>query len=306
MLIDTREKTIVAAQGWNDKGALWILDVDSGKVRKVGSEGARYLTLYLGRHDHFAAVHNWNGEKVAITVHSFANPETILARCEVAGNAVRVRGTPEIWSNVPSHYVAYLMQPTWSDFGLISIDHGAGASLQSFDWYNDSYDKGYQGVGEATEIPGSNVLIISVQRSSRLIFYDPEKRAKVGELALADRNGNPTAFFRRTANELWADDYDTLLKIGTNDWRILDSQRLQDGRGQMRQFIGEFSFDVAETLCGVARPFSGDVVGIDPTTFKVTCRARLGDQPLSLAVLRDRRVFARDWMSGRLLEGTLR
>jgi len=76
--------------------------------------------------------------------------------------------------------------------------------------------------------------------------------------------------------------------------------------GLDRQFNGSFAFNGDETLCAVARPFSGDVVALDTARFKVTHACRLGRQPLLVALLSDGTVWARDWKTGDVLKGTLK
>jgi hypothetical protein len=157
-----------------------------------------------------------------------------------------------------------------------------------------------------TEVPGERLLIVSVQRDSRPILYDPVAQSKVGALNLCGRRGNPRVYFRRNARELWADDYDTLVKIEPGTWRVLDSLLLQDAGPGAGQFIGAFSFNRDETLCTVARPFSGDVIGLDPQAFSTTLQCKLSGQPLEAVALPDRSVVARDWKSGGLLRGDLK
>ena len=55
----------------------------------------------------------------------------------------------------------------------------------------------------------------------------------------------------------------------------------------------------------VARPFRGDVVGIDAATLKIKRSARLGRQPLEVAAVQQGDVVARDWKTGDLLRGKL-
>ncbi len=302
MLIDPEERTIVSSLGWVDGGELWVLDVATGRARTDRLGDAKYLSLHAGLSARFAVLHHYDDSRAVITVHGFSRPDVVLGRCEISGDGSRIEGDPEVWALVPRYYVAYLVQPAWSDFALITIDPAKGAALQTFEWFDESYDKGYQGIIGVMEVPGSDVVIVSVQRSSTLILHDPEARKKVGEFSLSGRGGNPTLYFRQTADELWADDYDTLLKIQPHSWRVLKDRRLQD----TREFIGQFVFNTDETVCGVARPFSGDVVGLDPDTFEIRYRAVLGSKPLDVAVLRDGRVFARDWKSGALLGGTFK
>ena len=56
----------------------------------------------------------------------------------------------------------------------------------------------------------------------------------------------------------------------------------------------------------VARPFSGDVVGIDAATLKIRRSAKLGREPLELAALPGGEVVARDWKTGDVLHGKLK
>lgn len=36
--------------------------------------------------------------------------------------------------------------------------------MQTFHWYNEDYDKGYQGIVGVSEVPGQDLLIVSIQR----------------------------------------------------------------------------------------------------------------------------------------------
>jgi len=70
---------------------------------------------------------------------------------------------------------------------------------------------------------------------------------------------------------MWASDYDTIVKVDRSSWQVRDVCRLQSAAAGTMQFIGDFTFDPDETVCAVARPFSGDVVALDPSTMKVRC-----------------------------------
>jgi hypothetical protein len=113
-------------------------------------------------------------------------------------------------------------------------------------------------------------------------------------------------FFRRKANEVWADDYDTLIRLDPETWRIRDSVLLQGASNGCRQFIGTFAFNDDESLCAVPRPFSGDVIALNTSKFKVTHTCTLGDQPLLVSLLSDGTVWSRAWKTGELLRGSLK
>lgn len=305
MLCDPQERFVVSSIGWVDHGALWVFDANTAGVRLFKLSDAKYLSLHAGEFGHYAVVHHYDGDRLEVTAHSFDDPCTVLSRALVSGSDWNIEGPLAPWTHLPRHYVAYLTQPSWSDFALVSIDSNRGLTLQTFEWFDDSYDKGYQGIIGVIEVPLSDIVLVSVQRSSKVIIHSPQERRKVGEFELSGRGGNPRLQFRRRASELWADDYDTLIKIQPKDWRITRHRRLQESEAGTAQFIGQFSFDVNESLCVVARPFSGDVVAVDPDTLGTKFRSRIGGQPIETALLRNRRVIARDWKSGNLLQGEL-
>src|SRR5262249_558206 len=147
--------------------------------------------------------------------------------------------------------------------------------------------------------------MISVSRSSRVILHDLETGGQRGFVDLANRLGNPKLEFRDERREIWASDYDTLVVIKTEGWRVVRKARLQSAFAGTQQFIGDFSFASDAEICAVARPFSGDVIGIDTATLKINCSAKLGRQPIEVAALRDGDIIARDWKTGDLLRGRL-
>lgn len=229
----------------------------------------------------------------------------------MTGDGSTFGGDISAWQHLPHAYVAYFASDQVGDDVLFTVDHHRRAvETQQFEWFDDTYDRGYQGIIGVTEVPDQDLLVIAVQRSSTLILYDPRSRRVVRKIELAGRLGNPNPRFRKMAPEVWVDDYDTLLRLDVRDWLVRDKARLQGpGSGEpapeARAFIGGFDFNRDESLCAVARPFSGDVVALDTQTFKVTGRARTGRQPLDVALWSDGRVFARDWKTGDLLQGTL-
>ena len=300
--------TIVSSLGWVDRGALWAYSDASRKVRSIRLGAAKYLSFRAGTDDHFAVVHHGEDRVSEITVHRFPEVGQVLARAVIGVEDGVLSGDTDAFAHVPRHYIGSLTTPSWADFGLITIDVPRGRVLLSpFPWFDDrSYDKMYQGIVGVAEIPDSPLLLISIQRTSTVVIHDPVTSRKVGEVKVGDGGGNPTLYFRRRAPELWADDYDTLVRLDATTWRVLDRRRLQGAASGTRQFIGQFTMDAAEELCAVARPFSGDVVGVDVETFKVRLVADTPGQPLEVAMLAGNRVIARDWKSGALLTGEFR
>jgi len=241
-----------------------------------------------------------------LTVHDFMEPREVRSHAILDRNQRSLIGDFAAWEKVPRLYVEYLNIGTRNDFTLIKIEPSReNLSLQSLEWYDDSYDKGYQGVGDAVEIPGEDFALVSVQRSSKLILHDLTTGRMRASIDLGGRGGNPDLKFRQRGSEIWASDYDTLVVLEGKEFRVLRSARLQGEADGVKEFIGDYAFTADETLCVVARPFSGDVVGIDPVTMKIERAAKLGRQPLEVMALAQGEVVSRDWKTGDLLRGRL-
>lgn len=297
---------MVSSFGWVEKGSLWTFRSDSREAETLKISDAKYALLVPGRQNHFSMVHHFDGATVEITVHHFNDPGQVLATAIVTRDGTALRGDVSSWEHVQKFYTAYFVRPAVAGSILFRVRPAEGrVDMQQLGWYNQDYDKGYQGVIGVTEVPGGSLLLFAVQRISELVFYDWGSQEKVGSVQLAGRGGNPNPFYRRHANELWADDYDTLMKIDATSGGIVAARLIQSEAGRGRQFMGRFAFDTSETICTIARPFSGDVLGLDSSSFEIRYRCEIGRQPLEAVVLPDNSIVARDWKSGALLEGRL-
>lgn len=308
MIADPNRAVLLSSLGWVDHDALWRFDVATGTTSVVPLEsGARYVSLHHAGSDRFAVAHHFDGSRYQVSVRAFASPRDVLARAVIEDGRNTVTGDPSVWTDVPRLFVEYLAFAPWQDFVLIRVVPAAGGvDIQRLPWFDDSYDKGYQGVVDALELPNSTSALVSVQRSSQLILHDLNTGTKSGEVSLGGRGGNPALALRESGRELWAVDYDTLVVVNTADWTIARSAHLQGSASGTGQFIGDFAFTPEADLCVVARPFSGDVVGLDLRTLAIKRSAPVGREPLQVAAISGDEVVARAWKTGELLRGTLR
>ena len=152
-------------------------------------------------------------------------------------------------------------------------------------------------------LPDPRYALISVQRSSELVLHDLETGQASRKISLGTRNGNPRLTLRQSGKEVWASDYDTLVIVDTESWRVRRSKRLQGALAGTGQFIGDYSFS-ADGSCCVARPYSGDVVVVDER-LKIRKSAKLGRKPHEAMELPSGDVIARDWKTGDLLRGRM-
>lgn len=317
MLLSPTESLIIDAGGPTEPRCLWLCDTGTGQTRYVRISAAGGVAIRAGLGEFFAIIHG--GQPPSFSAHRISSPEQPVSRFAHRDGVWQCDGDVAAWESLPRAYTdqssLYLL-----DVSRKMIEHHV------LTWFDERYDKGYQAICGVTEVPGTQLVLISLSRDSNPVLYDTESRRPIKHLALAGRQGNPRLQFRRRARELWADDYDTLLRIDAQNWENRQTLRVQpamrehgvsiddggtgfsEGSGvkrgtalEARRFIGQFSFNLEESACAVARPFSGDVLLIDMATFRITHRAFTGRQPMRVALLNDRRVFARDWTTGELL-----
>ena len=141
-----------------------------------------------------------------------------------------------------------------SAYTLLLVSGSTVPEVQRMTWFNgDTYDPGYQGMGSPVEVPGENVVLIPIQRSSQPVIYDLVSRQVVGHVKLADRGGNPSLRFR-ASDELSASGSDTLLRLDRDGWAKRGELFLQPAVDGLGQFIGGWAFDRNRTLCVVWTP----------------------------------------------------
>jgi hypothetical protein len=307
-MISNPERTLLFSSiGWVDHDALWRFDATAARDERLSlGSGARYLSLHSSGSAYFSVGHHFDGARLDLTVHRFSDPMNVVARATVNDEGRQMVGVASAWKEVPLLYVEYLGFEPWKDFVLLKISPSAAQiEVQRLEWYDGTYDKSYQGVIGVLAVPGEDFALVSVQRSSEVILHDLETGRKRGFIDLGGRGGNPRLQFRNASNEIWASDYDTIVVVDGKEWRVVRRARLQSAAAGTQQFIGDYSFAPDDKVCVVARPFSGDVVGIGVATLKVKSSAKLGRQPLDVMALPRGEVVARDWKTGDLLCGRL-
>jgi hypothetical protein len=305
-MISSPDRTIVLSSlGWVERDALWVFDARANTCETVPLDsGARYVSLHATDADRFSVHHHHDGKRFEVTVRLFSAPTEVIARAWVEEARQGLWGDAAAWTDVPRLYVDYLAFAPWKDSVLIRVLPSANeVEVQRLEWYDERYDKDYQGIVEALELPGESVALVSVQRSSTLVLHDLQTGTAKRSVGLRDRGGNPGLKLSKSGEEIWASDYDTLVVLERADWRVARSARLESAWTGTQRFIGDFSFAPDAELCAVARPFSGDVVGLDTAALKTTCAVRLGQQPFDVAALTGGEVVARDWKTGAFSRG---
>jgi hypothetical protein len=284
--------------GWIDRGALWTYDVVKRIERLVPVEGASFLSLRAGRQGFFRVVHGESHDS-AISIRYGLDPGYEVASVRIRNGLPVFEGDSSLWEFVDD--LARVSDGSKPE--LVRID-AVKSQVKKLDlsWYSAAdYDLGYQALVDAWLIPGSDLVIVSVQRSSRLVVLDAVENRRVAEVPLKNRGGNPMIQMR-SAVDFVASDYDTLCRVDLTTMSVASSKRLQvTSTPNTSLFIGGFVVQDDGT-CVVARPYSGDVLLVDSERFELISSAPVGGQPLSVHRLPGKRLIRRDWKSGRVSE----
>jgi hypothetical protein len=321
MILDGTERWCVSSLGWVEHAALQVVDTESGHLHQASLGDADYVSIHPGTADVFSVVHHYRGgNQVRITVHRFEHPESAIAAMTMNGleevGRSAFTGDSEIWKLVRSGYVVFYGASLQAhEYSLIVIDPiRLQGRVQRFGWFDHKFDHGYEAPTDATPVPlayygtvpiENSLYAVAVQRVSKIFLYAPESDTLYRELELAGGRGGHAPIFRKNEAQAWLTDYNVLLCLDPRTWTVVHSRPLQGSVNGVGMFIGDIAFTTDESRCIVPRPGSGDVVAVDTSTFEIVGRATLGHQPLEAVALRDGRVIARDWKSGKLLRGVL-
>ncbi len=195
---------------------------------------------------------------------------------------------------------------------LVAGDHRP-ATMGDFAWHeNDNYDMGYQGLVEVLALPGEPSVLVSFQRSSTIMIHDPRTSHAVDRIDLADRGGNPGLAI--VGSELWTTDYDTFVRVHLPTRGILASTRIQPcgsveaggKRFECQQYAGDLLVWTDGNAAVIPRPYSGDVVVLDPINGRVPSAVPTGRQTIECVVTSSGRLLARDWHLGDWMLGPIK
>lgn len=298
MITDAAERYVVSNLGWADHGSVWVFDAETRNQRHADLSQGEFVIVGGGTGELFSAVHHFRGRRLVVTAHSFEEPEAPLAQVDIPGWRARSSGDPTVWQELPSAYVGHLDDSATGAAGYFVVSREAEEwTVSRLDWFDDSYDWGYQSVIAVAVVPETGELLYGVQRSSDLVLCAAGSGEVVRKVRLSGHLGNPEPYCRRSEPEVWAVDYDTVVRVDRRTWRVTGDKR--GSRSGM--FLGDLSWPPDERHVSLARPGFGDVLVLDPASLRVRRRIKTGREPLEAVVLPSGLVVARDWKTGDVL-----
>ncbi|TSD65994.1 hypothetical protein FFF34_000925 [Inquilinus sp. KBS0705] len=298
MIFNESLQIAISNLGWIDKGTLWVYNGVEQQHSSIKISDAKHLTLTEGIDGYFSIVHHYEDSKIAISVHHFKKPKKEYCKIYFDNFKTSFTGDISFSQFIPKYYICAFALADDREFHLIKIKANMIClEDEKIEWFkNGAFDFGYQGLTSVTEF--SNELIFTVQRDSFLYRYSLNDGKIIAKVTLAGKRGNPEPVIIN--NSIWVADYDTLIRL--ENWEVKQAIKLQDEAEGCSQFIGKFSFNAENDWCIVARPFSGDVIGLNKY-FKIDYQCKTGSQPIEAVLLKNGLVIARDWQTGMLVKG---
>lgn len=305
MISDPSGRWFLSSLSWVDRGAIWRFDTDSDAATAVQLSDATHIQLSAGAGELFTATHQLNGERLLLTVQSYSDPSHTLSQIEVRDWSPVVSGDTTAWVGQPRAYVGYLNEDAMGASGYFLLRIGRqGVSVNRLDWFGaDEYDVGYQSVTSVVEMPNGH-LLFGVQRSSDLVLCAADTLQVVRTVPLAAGHhyfGNPVPLLRRSAPEIWALDYETVMRVDYRDWKVTGSVTLQPAGGGGGRPPGVLWMTPDERQAVVARPYSADVTILDTATMTIVGHHQMSGQPVEAATLPNGLIIARDLRTGAIL-----
>jgi|CXWL01.1.fsa_nt_gi hypothetical protein len=292
MILNSLRTKIVSSYGWKDRGAFSIVDVRDRSVASFNLECATYITVKIARSNHFVCVHHFNDKKLILTIQSFDAPSEVKGRISIINGQSTFEGNDEVWSLSPRFFIGYFR----GQYSLIEIcARNREIFIHPLEWFTlEKYDLGYEAPMDAIEIPAQDYLLISVCRRAP-VLYDLSKKIVSREVFIGGHNFT----FIKQNSEIWATSYDELVKSDIRTLKPILSKIFQPPlNGHSNTAIGDFSFSPDEKFCALARPFSHDILILEPESMNEVARIKSEHQPYQIVMLDNNECVYRDHQKG--------
>lgn len=307
MILDRTQQFIVTSIGTADEGAFLLRDLIADRTsRHIVCQGG-YLRVFAVDGDRFlVAARPGAMDEIQLSVRRFAEPDVVLWSLNSSRRGHEFFGDPDAARGIRRHHLVMLKRSGAEDRPehlILSVTPAAmKVTLGQMWWYDaDHYDMGYQGPIDVMEMPDSDRVLVSVQRSSTLIVHDLSSGVAVDRIELGNRNGNPS--LNLIDGQIWTVDYDTFVRVSIKPPRAVRSVLVQPADGGMGQWAADPFVCSKRRRAFVPRPYSGDIAVVDPDAGAIEGFVRVRGKPLSCVVTSTGRVIARAWRTGEWLEG---
>jgi len=231
---------------------LWRYDRRWRSVETYRPYGDVEFSVVEGKH-HLATVSQPEaGGEIEVVVRSPKSPADALASAKYIDTWL-FDGDSPMWANVPEYVITRQKD---GQNGLLRIEDDAEIDPL----------EGFEGAHAIAQVPNSRLVVIA--GPGAYTVYDPIARRAIRHYQLASGNQSPSLRFRNE-EELWLNDVDTMLKIETRQFEVIDAAGSEvehhveeEIPGKLGGF-GRWTFAADNELCVVTRPNVGDVLVLD-------------------------------------------
>lgn len=232
---------------------LWRYDRRWRSVSMHQPFGDMPFTSVEGKH-HLAVISQPNpGGEIAVSIRAVAHPEIVLATGTFIDTWV-FEGEPSLWALVPEYI-------------LISQKDGRTGLLRIADNAEIDILEGFDTPHAVAQVPNSRLVVLAGPASYTV--YDAVAERSIRHFELAGGNQKPMLRFRNS-EELWLNDVDTMLKVETKSFEVVDAAGSDVGEHthvdtptEKLGGFGRWTFAAENELCVVTRPNVGDVLVLD-------------------------------------------
>jgi len=254
---------------------LWRYDTRWRRTKRVPFGNGLPFELYEGD-GHALLVQHIEGSILASVVGA-SDPSTTLATANYDGKVWAFAGDKSAWTSVPEYVLLPPEGESTSASGLLRIADGA-----LIDPLVDVV-----GVRTVTAVPKSRLVVLV--GSGKVTVYDPNSGHAGYRFALANDAANPQVRFRKEGAELWINDVDTMLKIETRDWEVIEAAG-PPSEAEIQAPIAQWVFADDESVACLLRPDENEVVIVDSSTLELVEAVSFKASPVDVVRRNDKLV----------------
>jgi hypothetical protein len=296
MFLDRATATVFDSTGFGKGSGIWSWDTKARRQRWTSFPGGGPARVWQ-HGDGLMRVRDTGG----ISIRACAEPDVELSRLWTDDGDWRFDGDSALWTEP----LPLLVKGKRNHTDLIIVDGPAQTvTRHELNWFFEGdYDFGYQGPTECLAMPAVGVILVAVARSSTLVALDIHTGQKLDEIRLS--GGGGAGNLKRLSDTTFAaTNYDVLCLVDATRGRIQTSDVLQPPKPpNTAQFIGSYDWG---SVLAVARPFSRDVLKLDPKTFEVLGRGRVLRQPFDVCMTSENQFLTRSRKTGKVSLGAFK
>lgn len=268
MISDVRARRFLAASGGTlrsyDRRWWRTATVDLGAIAQ-----ASRVEIFEGVGHVMVVAHGANGEgpQVRASVRAVEAASIEVASAGFDGATWSFEGDHQVWAHVPEQLLVDAGDDEIERAGPVppaaagdaqgaTVARARRALLRIADGATPIALEGLGDVRSALQVPGSRLVVLGAEQT--VSVYDPVARRELRHLQVTSGGGVPSMRFR-TPEELWVADGDTMLKLETARWEVIDAagSQLQGNVPASSPVVGSSSASFEPLVHGRAAPGPG-------------------------------------------------